>query len=450
VSNFDFDLFVIGGGSGGVRAARMAAAQGVKVGLAEEFRYGGTCVIRGCVPKKLFSYAADFSHVFDDAEGFGWSVGPRTFDWSKLIATKNKEIDRLEGIYGKLLGGAGVQTFDGRAVLTGANSVSVCGKELTAERILVATGGWPTKPDVPGADLAWTSNEALETPELPQRIAVYGGGYIAVEFASIFNGCGAETSLIYRGDKVLRGFDEDVRSFVTDEMAKKGMNMMLFETIEAITKQADGSLLMKLGSGCTQEVDAVMFATGRAPNTSDLGLDVAGVEIDRKGAIKVDEFSQTTQPSIYSVGDVTDRMALTPVAIHEAMAFLDTVYNGKPRGMDYADIPTAVFCHPNVSTVGYSEEQAREKFGEIDVYKSDFRAMKFTLTDNQERSFMKLIVDKASDKVVGAHMVGVYSAEIMQGVGIAIKAGATKAQFDSTVGIHPTSAEEFVTMRTPV
>jgi glutathione reductase (NADPH) len=450
VSNFDFDLFVIGGGSGGVRAARMAAAQGVKVGLAEEFRYGGTCVIRGCVPKKLLSYAADFSHVFDDAEGFGWSVGPRTFDWSKLIATKNKEIDRLEGIYGKLLGGAGVQTFDGRAVLTGANSVSVCGKELTAERILVATGGWPTKPDVPGADLAWTSNEALETPELPQRIAVYGGGYIAVEFASIFNGCGAETSLIYRGDKVLRGFDEDVRSFVTDEMAKKGMNMMLFETIEAITKQADGSLLMKLGSGCTQEVDAVMFATGRAPNTSDLGLDVAGVEIDRKGAIKVDEFSQTTQPSIYSVGDVTDRMALTPVAIHEAMAFLDTVYNGKPRGMDYADIPTAVFCHPNVSTVGYSEEQAREKFGEIDVYKSDFRAMKFTLTDNQERSFMKLIVDKASDKVVGAHMVGVYSAEIMQGVGIAIKAGATKAQFDSTVGIHPTSAEEFVTMRTPV
>ena len=450
MSNFDFDLFVIGGGSGGVRAARMAAAQGVKVGLAEEFRYGGTCVIRGCVPKKLFSYAADFSHVFDDAEGFGWSVGPRTFDWSKLIATKNKEIDRLEGIYGKLLGGAGVQTFDGRAVLTGANSVSVCGKELTAERILVATGGWPTKPDVPGADLAWTSNEALETPELPQRIAVYGGGYIAVEFASIFNGCGAETSLIYRGDKVLRGFDEDVRSFVTDEMAKKGMNMMLFETIEAITKQADGSLLMKLGSGCTQEVDAVMFATGRAPNTSDLGLDVAGVEIDRKGAIKVDEFSQTTQPSIYSVGDVTDRMALTPVAIHEAMAFLDTVYNGKPRGMDYADIPTAVFCHPNVSTVGYSEEQAREKFGEIDVYKSDFRAMKFTLTDNQERSFMKLIVDKASDKVVGAHMVGVYSAEIMQGVGIAIKAGATKAQFDSTVGIHPTSAEEFVTMRTPV
>ncbi len=450
MSNFDFDLFVIGGGSGGVRAARMAAAQGVKVGLAEEFRYGGTCVIRGCVPKKLLSYAADFSHVFDDAEGFGWSVGPRTFDWSKLIATKNKEIDRLEGIYGKLLGGAGVQTFDGRAVLTGANSVSVCGKELTAERILVATGGWPTKPDVPGADLAWTSNEALETPELPQRIAVYGGGYIAVEFASIFNGCGAETSLIYRGDKVLRGFDEDVRSFVTDEMAKKGMNMMLFETIEAITKQADGSLLMKLGSGCTQEVDAVMFATGRAPNTSDLGLDVAGVEIDRKGAIKVDEFSQTTQPSIYSVGDVTDRMALTPVAIHEAMAFLDTVYNGKPRGMDYADIPTAVFCHPNVSTVGYSEEQAREKFGEIDVYKSDFRAMKFTLTDNQERSFMKLIVDKASDKVVGAHMVGVYSAEIMQGVGIAIKAGATKAQFDSTVGIHPTSAEEFVTMRTPV
>ena len=305
-------------------------------------------------------------------------------------------------------------------------------------------------PSIPGADLAMTSNEALEVSDMPKRIAVFGGGYIAVEFASIFNGCGAETSLIYRGDKVLRGFDEDVRSFVTSEMSKKGMKMMLSQTITAISKQNDGSLLLALDSGETLEVDAVMFATGRAPNTSGLGLDVAGVEIDAKGAIKVDEYSQTTQPSIYSVGDVTNRMALTPVAIHEAMAFLDTVYNGKPRAMDYADIPTAVFCHPNVSTVGFSEEQAREKFTNIDVYKSDFRAMKFTLTDNQERSFMKLIVDKASDRVVGAHMVGVYSAEIMQGVGIAIKAGATKAQFDATVGIHPTSAEEFVTMRTPV
>lgn len=450
MTNYDYDLFVIGGGSGGVRAARMASSQGIKVGLAEEYRYGGTCVIRGCVPKKLLSYAADFSHVFDDAVGFGWSVGPRSFDWSKLIATKNKEIDRLEAIYGKLLGNAGVKTYDGRAVLTGPNSVRVCGKDLTAERILIATGGWPTMPSIPGADLAMTSNEALEVSDMPKRIAVFGGGYIAVEFASIFNGCGAETSLIYRGDKVLRGFDEDVRSFVTSEMSKKGMKMMLSQTITAISKQNDGSLLLALDSGETLEVDAVMFATGRAPNTSGLGLDVAGVEIDAKGAIKVDEYSQTTQPSIYSVGDVTNRMALTPVAIHEAMAFLDTVYNGKPRAMDYADIPTAVFCHPNVSTVGFSEEQAREKFTNIDVYKSDFRAMKFTLTDNQERSFMKLIVDKASDRVVGAHMVGVYSAEIMQGVGIAIKAGATKAQFDATVGIHPTSAEEFVTMRTPV
>ena len=450
MTNYDYDLFVIGGGSGGVRAARMASSQGIKVGLAEEYRYGGTCVIRGCVPKKLLSYAANFSHVFDDAVGFGWSVGPRSFDWSKLIATKNKEIDRLEAIYGKLLGNAGVKTYDGRAVLTGPNSVRVCGKDLTAERILIATGGWPTMPSIPGADLAMTSNEALEVSDMPKRIAVFGGGYIAVEFASIFNGCGAETSLIYRGDKVLRGFDEDVRSFVTSEMSKKGMKMMLSQTITAISKQNDGSLLLALDSGETLEVDAVMFATGRAPNTSGLGLDVAGVEIDAKGAIKVDEYSQTTQPSIYSVGDVTNRMALTPVAIHEAMAFLDTVYNGKPRAMDYADIPTAVFCHPNVSTVGFSEEQAREKFTNIDVYKSDFRAMKFTLTDNQERSFMKLIVDKASDRVVGAHMVGVYSAEIMQGVGIAIKAGATKAQFDATVGIHPTSAEEFVTMRTPV
>jgi glutathione reductase (NADPH) len=450
VSNFDYDLFVIGGGSGGVRAARMAAAQGVKVALAEEYRYGGTCVIRGCVPKKLLSYAADFAHSFQDAEGFGWSVGDVSFDWTKLIATKNKEIDRLEAIYGKLLGNAGVEAIDGRATIEGPNAVSINGKTITTERILVAVGGFPTKPNVPGAELAMTSNEALEMTDLPKRIAVYGGGYIAVEFASIFNGCGADTTLIYRGDKVLRGFDEDVREFVTAEMAKKGMTMHLPDTIETIAKNANGSLSLSMGLGETLEVDAVMFATGRAPNTSNLGLETAGVELDGKGAIKVDTFSQTTQSSIYAVGDVTNRMNLTPVAIHEAMAFLDTVYNGKPRGMDYSDIPTAVFCHPNVSTVGLSEEQARDKFGQIDVYKSDFRAMKYTLTENQERSLMKLIVDRASDRVVGAHMVGVYSAEIMQGIGIAIKAGATKAHFDTTVGIHPTSAEEFVTMRTPV
>ncbi|WP_085901391.1 glutathione-disulfide reductase [Kiloniella majae] len=446
---YDYDLFVIGGGSGGVRGARMAAATGAKVALAEEYRYGGTCVIRGCVPKKLFSYASHFHEEFEDAAGFGWSVGDSSFDWKTLITNKDKEIDRLEDIYKGILKNANVTRYDGRAVLEDRHTVRVGDQTFTANKILLAPGGHVVFPEGKGWEHAISSNEAFHLDELPKRVIVYGGGYIAVEFAGIFNGLGSDVTQVYRGDALLRGFDRDVREFLGTEMAKKGIALELNLTIENIEK-TDGGLEVTYSDGRKVEVDAVFAATGRKPNVEGLGLEKAGVELNSRDAIKVDEFSQTTAKNIYAVGDVTDRINLTPVAIQEAMAFVDTAFKGKPRAMDHHNVATAVFSHPPVCTVGLSEEQALDRYSDVDVYQSSFRPMKHTLSGRDERALMKLIVEKHGKKVVGLHMVGADSPEIVQGFAVAIKAGATKDMFDATVGIHPTAAEEFVTMREPV
>ncbi len=446
---YDYDLFVIGGGSGGVRGARMAAATGARVALAEEFRYGGTCVIRGCVPKKLFSYAAHFHEEFEDAAGFGWNVGESTFEWSSLIANKDKEIDRLEGIYRKLLANAGVETFDGRACLLDNHRVEFAGKVISAEKILIAVGGHPVTPATPGMEFAVSSNECFHLEEFPGRVVVYGGGYIAVEFAGIFNGLGAEVTEVYRGEQILRGFDWDVRHSLAEEMTKKGINIRLGVTITNVEKTADG-LSIYLSDGSQIDCDLLLAATGRKPNTDDLGLKAAGVEVDAKGAIAVDAYSKTSQDNIYAVGDVTDRIALTPVAIHEAMAFVDTVYRGTPRAMDHNLVASAVFSHPNVASIGLSEEDARKSHGAVEIYRSTFRPLKHTLSGRDEKTMMKLIIDKASRKILGLHVMGLDAPEIVQGFAVAIKAGATKDDFDATVGIHPTSAEELVTLREPL
>jgi glutathione reductase (NADPH) len=448
-STNDYDLIVIGGGSGGVRAARMAAGTGARVAVAEEYRYGGTCVIRGCVPKKLLSYAAHFSEDFEDAAGFGWSVEGARFDWARLIANKDKEIDRLEGIYERLLKDAGVIAYRGHARLLDTHRVEIGDEVFRAETILIATGGHPVFPPGHGWNLGISSNEAFHLKSLPDRVAVYGGGYIAVEFASIFNGMGAQVTQIYRGPQILRGFDDDVRNTLAGEMVEKGIDIRVEMTIDRLDKRGDG-VRLHLSDGDTLDVDTVMAATGRRPNTENLGLVAAGVEMGESGEIKVDAYSRTAQENIYAIGDVTDRMALTPVAIQEAMAFVDTVYRGTPRTMNYNDIPTAVFSNPTVSTVGLTEVQARKAHGEVDIYRSIFRPMKHTLSGRDEKAMMKLIVARATQKVIGAHMVGPDAPEIIQGIGIAIKAGATKQDFDATVGIHPTAAEEFVTMREPV
>jgi len=454
-SKFDYDLFVIGGGSGGVRAARMAAGTGARVAIVESYRYGGTCVIRGCVPKKLFSYAAHYHEDFEDAAGFGWAVGPAHFDWTRLMANKDTEIARLEGIYERLLNDAGVAIFRGHGRLLDSHRVEVETEDadpnrvLGAETILIATGAAPSYPPGHGWEHAISSNEVFELESLPQRAVVYGGGYIAVEFASIFNGLGVQVTEIYRGPQILRGFDDDVRNTLAAEMVKKGVQLHVETTIDRIEKTASG-LALRLSDGETIETDLVLAATGRRPNTENLGLGAAGVALDKAGAVVVDAFSCTNQSNIYALGDVTDRIALTPVAIAEAMAFVDTVYRGTPRAMDHADVPSAVFSHPTVSTVGLSEHEAREACAEIDVYRSNFRPLRHTLTGRDERAMMKLIVDRPSQKVVGAHMVGADAPEIVQGIAVAIKAGATKQVFDATVGIHPTAAEEFVTMREPV
>lgn len=449
MSSYDFDLFVIGGGSGGVRGARMAAATGAKVGLAESYRYGGTCVIRGCVPKKLLSYASHFHKDFEDAAGFGWTVGETSFDWNSLIANKDKEIDRLEGIYQKLLEGAGVRAFRAHAELLDAHTVQVGDQKITAETILIATGGSPSFPPGEGWEHAISSNEAFHLPELPKRVVVYGGGFIAVEFAGIFNGMGSDVNLVYRGEQILRGFDDDVRNTLAEEIVKKGIDLKVETTIDKIEK-LDSGLRVTLSDGTTLEADLVMAATGRRPNIKNLGLEAANVKLAASGAIEVDEFSRTSQANIYAVGDVTDRINLTPVAIQEAMAFVDTVYRGNPRAMNHEDVPSAVFSHPPVSTVGLSEADARKAYGALDIYRSNFRPMKHTLSGRDEKTMMKLVVDRASQKVVGVHMVGIDAPEIVQGLAVAIKAGATKQIFDATVGIHPTAAEEFVTMREPV
>lgn len=451
MTDYDYDLFVIGAGSGGVRAARIASTHGAKVAVAEEYRVGGTCVIRGCVPKKLLVYASHFPEYFEDAEGYGWSRPESSFDWNKLIANKDAEIDRLNGIYIRNLEGSGVQIFQSRAELVDKHTVNLVGlgKTVTAERILVATGGTPRMPDdVPGVEHAISSNEAFHLEEMPKRVIVSGGGYIAVEFACIFHGLGAETHLIYRGDQILRGFDNEVRQFLFDEMSKKGMNIILNDVIDEIDKQADG-LHIHTKAGKNLVVDQAMMAIGRVPAIDGLGLESAGVSLNRSGAIEVDQYSQTSVENIYAVGDVTDRVNLTPVAIREGHAFADTVYGGKDVVVDHSTIATAVFSQPEIGTVGLSEEEAEAQYGDIDIYASSFRPMKNILPGRDEKMLMKLIVDAASNKVLGCHIVGPDSGEMSQLVGVSIKMGATKADFDDTMAVHPTAAEELVTMRSP-
>lgn len=446
----DWDLFVIGAGSGGVRAARTAAATGARVAVAEDRYLGGTCVNVGCVPKKLYSYAAHFHDAFEDAGGFGWQLAesPR-FDWTTLRDNKAGEIARLNGIYGRLLEGAGVHLINGRARVVDAHTVEVGGEMHRAEKILVAVGGWPFVPEFPGSELALTSNEVFDLETFPERFLVLGGGYIAVEFASIFNGLGSETHLVYRGALFLRGFDQQVREFTRDQMAVKGVNLH-FETNVARIDQTAGGLAVTLTDGEVLEVDAVLAATGRRPHLEGLGLDALGVELAESGHIKVNERFETSVPSILALGDVTGGPELTPVALAEAMHLVAHHFGDTPPAapLDYRNIATAVFCHPNIGTVGLSEEQARAQCGEIRVYATEFRPMKHTLSGSQERCLMKLIVDDASDVVVGAHMVGEEAGEVIQGIAIAVRAGLTKADFDATVGIHPTGAEEFVTLRT--
>jgi glutathione reductase (NADPH) len=443
---YDYDLLVIGGGSGGVRASRMAAQKGARVAVIEEDRVGGTCVLRGCVPKKLLVYASEYASHFDDAKGFGWSVAEPEMNWQQLISTKNAELDRLNGIYNNILSSNGVESIQGRGTIVDAHTVDVNGKQYTAKYILVAVGGWPSMPQIPGIEHAITSNEALDLPDLPKRIVIVGGGYIAVEFAGIFAGMGVAVTEIIRADHLLRGFDEDLRLQLEAEMTKRGISIRSHTTVEAIEK-TDNGLKLTLGSGDTIETDVLMYATGRKPKTDGLGLENAAVATAKNGAIIVDANYRTNVDSIFAIGDVIDRVALTPVALAEGMALVNYLFGTDTGGVDYENIASAVFSQPPLGVVGLTEEQARERFGKIDVYTSGFKAMKHTLSGRDERTFMKLIVDPATDKVVGAHMMGPDAAEIMQGIGIAMKCGATKAQFDATIGIHPSAAEEFVTMR---
>ena len=431
-----------------MRASRIAAGYGARVAVAEERYFGGTCVNVGCIPKKLYSYAAHFREDFHEATGFGWSQAAPNFDLAPLLANKNREIERLNGIYRRLLDSAGVTMIDGRAALVDAHTVEVGGRRYSASYILVATGGWPVKPAIPGAELAITSNEAFFLDTLPARTIVVGGGYIAVEFASIFNGMGADTTLLYRGANLLRGFDRELGGVLAEEMQKKGVTIRLNANIARIARTGS-ALLATLADGATIEADCILYATGRAPTAHKLGLEACGVALNSKGAIQVDAYSRSTVGSVYAVGDVTDRVNLTPVALAEGMAVANTLFNGRPSALVYENIPTAVFAHPNVATVGLGEEAARARHGEIDVYASRFRPLKHTLSGSSEQTFMKLVVARASGRVVGAHMIGADAGEIIQGIAIAIKCGATKAQFDSTIGIHPTAAEEFVTMRQP-
>ena len=450
MSEYDYDLFVIGGGSGGVRAARIAATHGARVGIAEEYRYGGTCVIRGCVPKKLFVYASHFAESFEDAIGFGWSTKKVSFDWWTLISNKDREVDRLNKIYISNLEKAGVELFNTRAEMRDPHSVFLVAEQrhVTAKYILIATGG-VVKVDeqLPGIEHVITSNEAFHLEALPERIVIAGGGYIAVEFAGIFSGLGVDTTLLYRGDKILRGFDDDVRDHLTVEMKKKGIDVVTGQVFTKMEKHGD-VLQGTLTNGEVLEADQIMFAIGRAPYTQGLGLEHAGVETRANGAIKVDEYSQTNVDHIYAVGDVTDRVALTPVAIREGHAVADNLFNGKDIAMDHSLIPTAVFSQPEIGTVGLTEAEARDKFGDVDIYKSTFRPMKHTLSGRDERMLMKLIVEPKSDKVVGCHIMGPDAGEMAQLLGISVKMGATKADFDATMAVHPTASEELVTMRT--
>jgi glutathione reductase (NADPH) len=444
---FDFDLYTIGGGSGGVRASRVSAGYGARVAIAESGRFGGTCVNVGCIPKKLFAYAAHFREDFENAAGFGWTVGEPRFDWATLLANKDREIARLNGVYERVLSLAGVQIMRGRATVLDPHTVEINGRRFSAKHILVATGSWPTVPDIPGREHAITSNEAFQLERLPRRALLIGGGYIAVEFASIFHGLGVETTLSCRRKRLLNGFDEEIRERLGEEMAAKGVKLHFGAEPRRIAKRHDGSFEVEFSDGSREQTDLVMCATGRHPNSTNLGLEAAGVKLAADGEVIVDKYSNTSVGSIHAIGDLTNRVNLTPVATAEAMWLARTLFGNQPSAVDHDNIPTAVFANPNLATVGLSEERAREKFGAVDVYKTSFRALKLTLGDRKERTFMKLVVDRASQVVVGAHMIGADAGEVIQGIAIAVKLGATKAQFDATIGIHPTAAEEFVTLR---
>jgi glutathione reductase (NADPH) len=446
MAQYDFDLFTIGAGSGGVRASRMSASFGAKVAVAEELYLGGTCVNVGCIPKKLLVYASHYADDFADASGFGWTAERPRFDWAQLIANKDKEIKRLNGIYRKILGDAGVEIIEGRARVVDAHTVSVNGKEFSAKYILAAVGSWPVVPMIPGAEHAITSNQAFFLPSLPERVIIVGGGYIGVEFAGIFHGLGAQTTQLYRGELFLRGFDQDIRFTLAEEMAKRGIDLRFKTDITKILK-SNGKLVATLTDGTVLEAEQILYATGRASKTPDIGLEKAGVKLQDNGAVIVDDYSKSSVDSIYAVGDCTDRMMLTPVAIAEGMAVANTLFNNKPTRPSYENVPTAIFSTPNCGTVGLTEQQARQRNYHVDIYRTSFKPLRHTLTGRDERTMMKLVVDQASDRVLGCHMVGPESGEIVQGLAIALNCGATKAQFDATIGIHPTAAEEFVTMR---
>ena len=455
MKKYDYDLITIGAGSGGVRASRRAAATGARVAIVENLRFGGTCVMRGCVPKKLLVYASHFADDFEDSGGYGWQSVDPGFDWPALIEAKNKELDRLEDVYHRILGEAGVEEIFAIATLADAHTVEVDGsggKSLTAETILVATGGWPIMPPIPGIEHVITSNEALDLPELPERISIVGGGYVAVEFAGIFNGLGAQVTEIIRAPQILRGFDGDVRDTLAGEMENKGIDIRRQTVVEEITKddKSGGGFSLRLKDGGTINADVVMYATGRAPNTARMGLEEAGVALDKKGAIKVDEFSRSSVDNIYAIGDVTERMNLTPVAIAEAEAMVRTAFGGQHTAVDYAGVPSAVFSQPPIGTVGLTEAGAEAEIGgggAIDVYVARFTPMKYTLSGRDEKSMMKLVVERNTGRVLGCHMVGLDAPEIIQGFALGLRCGATKADFDATIGIHPTAGEEFFTLR---
>lgn len=449
---YDYDLFVIGGGSGGVRSARLVGGMGKRVAIAEEYRFGGTCVIRGCVPKKLMVYASQYPEHFEDSAGYGWTVKEAEFDWTRFLAAKDKEISRLEGLYRKGLEGAGVELIESRAEITGPHSVRLVrgGREVTAERILVAVGGTPNPHEaLPGYEHCISSNEAFHLKSLPRSILIAGGGYIAVEFANIFHGLGVDTTLIYRGAEILSRFDHDMRKGLHEAMAEKGIRIICQDHIGSVSKSAAGQLNVETLAGQQMVVEQVMLALGRDPNTKGLGLEAAGVALDERGAIVVDDFSRTNVPSIFALGDVTDRVQLTPVAIHEAMCFVESEFRGNPTKPDHDLIATAVFSQPEIGTVGLSEEAAAKKFPEVEVYRAQFRPMKATLSGRSEKMIMKLIVNGADRKVVGAHILGHDAGEMAQLLGIVLKAGCTKEDFDRTMAVHPTAAEELVTMYQP-
>jgi glutathione reductase (NADPH) len=451
MKGFDVDLFVIGGGSAGVRAARIAADYGAGVMVAEEYRVGGTCVIRGCVPKKLLVYASRFADEFEDAAGFGWSVAEPSFDWATLIRNKDAEIARLESIYRANLEKAGVEIVDTRAIIEDAHTIRLVksGTRIRSRYILIAVGAHPTlEPRIPGGELGITSNEVFHLDRFPERLLVVGGGYIAVEFAGVFAGLGSQVTLLHRGDKLLRGFDEDIRDALGEAYGKCGIRLALGRTVDRADRKNE-AIAATLSDGSVIELDQVLVATGRRPNTAGLGLETAGIAVDAAGAIPVDGYSQTITPSIYAVGDVTNRANLTPVAIREGHAFADTVFGGRPTMVDHSLIPTAVFSTPEIGVIGLSEGTALRLHGEIDIYKTSFRPMKATLSGRDERTLLKLVVDRATDKVLGVHILGHDAGEMIQLVGVAVTMGATKADFDRTIAVHPTAAEELVTMRTP-